>query len=135
MFTGGCQCGALRYRVLASPIRVYCCHCSQCRAQSASAYGISVLVPAEAVQLTRGEPRIWHRRTASGKTMACAFCPDCGSRIWHRDEPGDGIVSVKGGSVDGGIDLSGAEHIWTSSRLPGVGIPPDAVCWPQGLDA
>lgn len=134
MFTGGCQCGGLRYRVEVAPSRIYCCHCSECRAQSSSAFGISVIVPARAARLTQGQPRIWRRPTASGKVLACAFCPDCGSRIWHRDEPADEVISIKGGSVDGGVDLRGAEHIWTSSKLPGVAIPRDAVCWPQGHD-
>ena len=123
MFTGGCQCGALRYRALADPIRVYCCHCTECRAQSASAFGISVIVPAAAVALTRGQPRIWSRPTHAGKRLDCAFCADCGSRIWHAEAPKGDEVSIKGGSVDGGIDLTGADHIWTASKLPGIVIP------------
>lgn len=134
MLTGGCQCGALRYRVEAEPIRVYCCHCSECRAQSASAFGVSVRVPTEAVSLTAGTPRIWRRATASGAVLACAFCPDCGTRIWHRHEPARRALSIKGGSLDAPLDLTGAAHIWTSSKLPGVAIPPDAPQFPYGLE-
>ena len=134
MLTGGCQCGALRYRVEADPIRIYCSHCTECRAQSASAFGISVIVPSRAVTLTQGTARIWSRPTASGKVLECAFCPDCGSRIWHVDTPPDGELSIKGGSVDGGVDLSGAWHIWTVSKLPGVAIPEGARQFPRNHD-
>jgi hypothetical protein len=134
MFTGGCQCGALRYRALADPIRVYCCHCTECRAQSASAFGISVIVPVGAVALTRGQPRLWSRPTASGKVLECAFCPDCGSRVWHADTPRGDEMSIKGGSVDGGIDLTHAWHIWTASKLPGIVIPDGARQFPQEHD-
>lgn len=131
MLAGGCQCGALRYEVAAAPLRVYCCHCTECRAQSSSAFGISVIVPTAAVRLTAGRPKVWSRPTASGKTLACAFCPDCGSRIWHVNDPAGEETSIKGGSLDGGIDLTGAWHIWTESKLPGVCIPAGARQFPQ----
>lgn len=134
MLTGGCQCGALRYRADAEPLRIYCCHCSECRAQSAPAFGISVIVPVDAVSLMQGGPRIWRRTTARGKVLACAFCPDCGSRIRHGNEPAEDVLSIKGGSVDGGVDLRNAQHIWTSGKLPGGVIPENAICWPQEHD-
>ena len=134
MLTGGCQCGALRYRVMAQPSRIYVCHCTECRAQSSSAFGISVIVPPAAVELTSGQPRIWRRDTASGKVLACAFCPDCGSRIWHVNEPAGDEMSIKGGSLDLPVDLTGTVHIWTISKLPGVVIPDGAVQWERDHD-
>jgi hypothetical protein len=29
--TGGCSCGAVRYQLLDKPIRVHCCHCTDCQ--------------------------------------------------------------------------------------------------------
>lgn len=134
MLTGGCQCGALRYRVDAGPIRIYCCHCTECRAQSSSAFGISVIVPVAAVTLERGTPRIWSRPTSGGKVLDCAFCPDCGSRVWHVNAPPEAELSIKGGSIDGGVDLSDAWHIWTVSKLPGIVIPEGARQFPRDHD-
>lgn len=131
MLTGGCQCGALRYEVRAEPVALYVCHCLECRAQSASAFGITVSVPAAAAVLTQGESRVWRRQTNSGKTLACHFCGDCGTRIWHRDEPEEAEISIKGGSLDVAPDLTRAIHIWTRSALPGVVIPPGATTFPQ----
>ena len=34
---GGCQCGAIRYRLLRAPVALYACHCSDCQKQSSSA--------------------------------------------------------------------------------------------------
>ena len=81
--TGGCQCGAVRYEVSAEPLEVYVCHCRECRRQSASAFGISVIVPAEAFMLTQGNLRSWSRPTDSGRVLECMFCADCGTRIRH----------------------------------------------------
>ena len=59
--TGGCQCGAVRYTIAAEPLSTYVCHCRECRRQSASAFGISVIVPEAAFALTQGEVRAWRR--------------------------------------------------------------------------
>ena len=55
---GGCQCGAIRYELSHGPLQLYVCHCTECRKQSASAFGISFIVPQTALRLTQGEPRL-----------------------------------------------------------------------------
>ena len=131
---GGCQCGAIRYAIAGEARAVYVCHCRECRAQSASAFGISVIVAARDLRLLQGHPRVWTRPTDSGRTLDCAFCPECGSRLWHGDPAADATVSVKGGSLDEPPDLGDAIHIWTARRLRGVVIPDGAVCHPGEPD-
>lgn len=128
--TGGCQCGAVRYRVAAHPLKVYVCHCSQCRRQSASAFGISVVVPQSAFAIEQGAPATWSRPTATGHVLDCAFCTTCGSRLWHQRRGTTATRNVKGGSLDAPVDLRGATHIWTDDRLPGIVIPGDAPSFP-----
>jgi len=123
--TGGCQCGGVRYELRAPPLKIYICHCTECRKQSASAFGISVIVETKSFALTRGSPQRWSRSTDSGRTLNCSFCPDCGSRVWHGDAA-DATISIKGGSLDEPIDVSAAAHIWTARKLPGVIIPEHA---------
>ena len=101
--TGGCQCGAVRYELAADPLALYVCHCRECRRQSASAFGISVIVPRTALRLTAGTPRFWSRPTDTGNTLRCAFCPTCGSRLWHENDAPE--ISIKGGSLDEPPDL------------------------------
>jgi hypothetical protein len=122
---GGCQCGAVRYQITAEPLQVYVCHCRECRKQSASAFGISVILPATGFVLTRGHTRSWRRATDSGGVLDCVFCEVCGSRI-HHSTPGSATISVKGGSLDEAVDLTSAEHIWVTRKLPGVLIPEHA---------
>jgi hypothetical protein len=120
--SGGCQCGAVRFAISAKPLEVYVCHCRECRKQSASAFGISVIVPAASFRVTQGVVKEWTRPTDSGNTLVCRFCPNCGSRLWHAS-PGADAVSVKGGSLDEPVDFAAAVHIWTARKLPGVIIP------------
>jgi hypothetical protein len=123
---GGCQCGAVRYELGGGARTLYVCHCNECRKQSASAFGISVVVARSAFRLTRGTPRFWSRPTDSGHWLDCAFCPDCGSRLWHGRRGDSAMLSIKGGSLDTPVDLRDAIHIWTGRKLPGVVVPDDA---------
>jgi hypothetical protein len=121
--TGGCQCGAIRYELRGEPVALYVCHCTECRKQSASAFGISVIARSEDFVLKQGEALSWTRTADSGRTLTCYFCPACGSRVWHGERhPGD-TISVKGGSLDEPPDLNRAFHIWTKRKLAGVVIP------------
>ena len=124
---GGCQCGAVRYELSVEPLAVYVCHCRECQKQSASAFGISVLVPKSGFRVRQGDVKTWTRLADSGRTVDCMFCAGCGSRLWHAGAGvGSGTISVKGGSLDRPIDLTAAVHIWTSRKLPGVLIPEGA---------
>lgn len=130
--TGGCQCGAVRYESSSEPLALFVCHCTECRKQSASAFGMSLPIPRSDFQVTKGEPKFWTRLGDSGRPIRCAFCPDCGTRLW--DEPDADIVVIKAGSLDGPVDMAKAIHIWTSSKLPGMIVPGDAVQFPQEPD-
>ena len=126
-WTGGCQCGAVRYEISSPPVELYVCHCRECRKQSSSAFGISAIFRRQDLRLTRGAVRNWTRGADSGRRVKCNFCPDCGARIWHEDADAlEPTVSVKGGSLDQPVDLTRATHIWVSRKLPGVVIPEGA---------
>src|SRR5437899_11866971 len=65
-YTGGCQCGSVRYVLTTEPIRLAACHCKECQRQSGSAFGMSMPVtkqpdsdrPDEAIYAYR---RQWQR--------------------------------------------------------------------------
>lgn len=129
---GGCQCGAVRFVCDAAPMSIYVCHCRECRRQSASAFGISVIVPRESFRVIEGAARSWARNTDSGNRLACHFCPDCGSRLWHEvQDQAAATLSIKGGSLDEPPDLTRAIHVWVSRKLPGVVVPEAAAQFPE----
>ena len=120
---GGCQCGALRYEVRAEPIAVWACHCSQCRKQSGSAFGLSMAIPLEALVFTSGEPAVWTRAADSGHMVDCLFCSQCGSRIAHRRHDHQGRITLKPGTLDSIGWFAPAAHYFTG----------DAPAWVQPL--
>jgi len=126
---GGCQCGAIRYRVTGAPLTLYACHCTECQKQSASAFGLSLWVERSDLEIVTGEPHHWERLADSGNTTRCAFCPDCGSRLYHASSDDPEIYSLKGGSLDDISNLAPVGHIWVRSKQPWV----DLACLPGDL--
>lgn len=141
--TGGCQCGAVRYRIDPPAPVAYACHCRECQKQSASAFGLSLSVGREQVHLT-GELRSWERPTDLGSRTSCFFCPTCGSRVYHVSSLSPDRMTIKGGSLDDTSGLQPAAHIWTSRKQPWVVLDPatpvhetqpaDLAAWRNGLD-
>lgn len=87
---------------------------------------MSLPVSRAGFRLTKGAPGFWSRRSGSGIEIRCAFCSDCGSRLWDEPQDAPDIVVLKGGSLDEPVDMSNAIHIWTASKLPGLAIPEGA---------
>lgn len=131
MRTGSCQCGSVRFECAARPLELYICHCTECRRQSASAFGISFIVPRDSFRLLSGTPRYWARDADSGGKVECAFCPDCGTRLWHQDAADSRTMAIKGGSLDDPPSLSRAHHIWTKRKLEGMVILEGARAYPE----
>src|SRR6185503_6909117 len=68
---GGCQCGAIRYRLTGEPVFLTICHCGECKRQSGSAFGMSMRMRWSDVEIT-GQPKRWVRPADSGATVTCA---------------------------------------------------------------
>lgn len=115
VLAGQCQCGTIRYRLKQPLVVVYCCHCTNCQQQSSSAFGISAWTREEDFELIRGKPAVFNVRADSGNVKECAYCPDCGCRIYHKSQGDEGILSLKAGLLDHARKLRPAAHIWTRS--------------------
>lgn len=122
--SGGCQCGAVRYRIKRDAIAVYACHCRECQKQSASAFGMSLPFAGEELEIS-GELASYRRPTDSGSFTTCYFCPNCGTRVLHVSDRNTGAGTLKAGTLDDTSDLQPRFHIWTSRKQPWVVLPDD----------
>lgn len=118
---GGCQCGAVRYRLMGAPIVFYHCHCTECQKQSSSAFGESLRVKRTDF-VCEGETQIFTRHAKSGHHLEAHFCRKCGTRVYHQRVGMDETLNVKAGSLDDTSWLEPAGHIWTRSKQLGVNI-------------
>ena len=108
MRTGGCICGAVRYRVDGEPTHVGRCHCGDCRKRSGSTYSIYAHWPRTAFEL-EGE-------LASYRDDH--FCPTCGSHIGLIEA--DGVEVSLGTLDDAPFNLTPAAELWVKRREPWV---------------
>ena len=114
---GGCQCGALRYRVTGEPVAVGVCHCRECQRQSGSAFGMSFIVHRAAFALVSGRPKTFTRNSDSGRPVVCAFCQDCGTRIYHEAQwLSTDVINIKPGTLDDTSLLRPIAESWTVRR-------------------
>ena len=120
--TGRCQCGQVRYQITAMPLTLYACHCTECQKQSSSAYGMSMPVPREGFKVS-GELTYWERASDDGNKVNCAFCPNCGTRMYHEPSRNNAIINVKPGTLDNTRWLRPVGHLWASSAQSGSIIP------------
>jgi len=107
--TGGCLCGAVRYRVT-GPLRpVVACHCRQCRRTS----GHHVA----ATSALRGDIAVTGEVTwfASSPEARRGFCGTCGSNLfWERE--GGARLSIFAGSLDDPTGLRLKGHIFVGDK-------------------
>ena len=124
--TGGCHCRGLRYTITQPPLGVYACHCTDCQSLTGSAFGIGVVISAEAFSLT-GTPRRVQRVLGSGGIGYRWICPDCG--VWICGGSRLDVVApdekrvVRGGTLDDTSWLKPTAHYWTRSAQPWIIFP------------
>ena len=114
-YSGGCQCGQIRYEIRAEPLTLYACHCEECQKQSSSAFGLSMPVPRAAVVILQGQPKQWKRVSDSGREVSCLFCGECGTRLFHNPARNAKITNVKAGTLDDTSWLKPVGNLWTQS--------------------
>ena len=91
--TGGCQCGAVRYRLDLVPSGTHICHCRMCQKASGGPFMASVLTSSFAV--TRGALSTFR----SSEIAERGFCGACGTPLTYRSFPGQFTI-VTLGSLD-----------------------------------
>ncbi|MEM7412121.1 MAG: GFA family protein [Myxococcota bacterium] len=121
--TGGCQCGAVRYRIEGPPKAVTACHCRECQRQSGSAFGMSLIVARDGFHLDQGDVQVYSRVGESGLEVAGAFCGICGTRLYHDLERNPTTRNVKAGTLDDPSECAPILHVWTDSRQRWFTLP------------
>jgi hypothetical protein len=141
-FDGGCDCKAVRYRMLDTPLFVHCCHCRWCQRESGSAFALNALIEADRVAMLAGDVEIVHTPSHSGKGQKIARCPVCRIAVWST-YAGLGEIPrfIRVGTLDDPDRFPPDIHIFTQSKQPWVLLPPGvpaveeyyerAKYWPQ----
>ena len=120
--TGGCACGAVRYRLAAEPLLVHCCHCLDCQRQTGGAFAINLLIEADRVELLGEAPKPVDVPRDHGAPQTVHRCPRCEVAVFSTySHPR--IWFVRGGTLDDPSAIEPDVHIYTRSKLPWVRLP------------
>lgn len=92
--TGGCQCGAIRFRVESELADASICHCRMCQKATGGLFGPYVGAQVAAVAWTRGQPAYFQ----SSNMVRRGFCRDCGTPLTY--EHGETNISFALGAMD-----------------------------------
>jgi len=115
--SGGCLCGAVRFRVARDPLRgVIVCHCSLCRRWGTYG-GAYIGAPREALELIDDAALVTYL-DRNGRQRS--FCGTCGASLFWTARGDDGI-SISAGALDDAPDLPLLRHIYVA----------DAAGWEQ----
>jgi hypothetical protein len=125
-YTGGCFCGAIRYRITGEGYDAVNCHCRRCRRSVGAPFVSWVSFRVEEFEYTAGAPAEYE----SSPGALRAFCSVCGTSLGNRrvDRPEEIVISIC--SLDQPETVAPGLHIWGSEQLPWVrladGLPVNA---------
>ena len=121
--TGGCQCGAVRFRFVAEPGSAHVCHCRMCQKATGGFYAAWVGAHIESFEVTRGE-MAWFQSSDEGKR---GFCAACGTPLAFAHLGGDWLTLTIGAldtpEAAPPVDQHGVEG--RLSFTNGIGALPD----------
>jgi hypothetical protein len=116
--TGGCLCGAIRYRVDAQLGALVNCHCQYCRRAHGAAFATSTIVATKNFTIVEGEERIT-------RYLGRFFCSECGSSLFNRLESSPKITALLVASLDEAPETTPALHCNVESKAAWYSILDD----------
>lgn len=118
--TGGCLCGAVRYRVEGALRETAHCHCTMCRRTSGAPLVTWTVCSPQHFHWTAGAPA----RYASSPGCERTFCAVCGAKLTFTDTKRPGDVDIAVGSLDAPGIAPPQSQIYGGSRLSWIDIDP-----------
>jgi hypothetical protein len=94
--SGGCLCGAIRFRLTAPPYEVDYCHCHSCRKHTGAPVSVFVDFHSGGVQFIKGIPK----RYQSSEGVWRGFCGKCGSTLSYESAAFPGEIHIHTGALD-----------------------------------
>ncbi|MDP6567751.1 MAG: GFA family protein [Alphaproteobacteria bacterium] len=94
--TGGCLCGAVRYRTATPPGRVSHCHCQDCRKHSGAPFQTWANFATTDILFEAARPAIH----ASSAVAERGFCANCGTPLTFQYLETRDRLSLSVGSLD-----------------------------------
>jgi hypothetical protein len=114
--TGGCACGAIRYRLASQPFDTGWCHCRLCQLSSGAPAMVFSTVPAADLLFEQGQDRLnVFASTGFGRR---SFCSLCGSLLTMQVDFQPETIDFTVATLDDPGAVAPEFHICHASRIP-----------------
>ena len=131
---GGCACGKVRYELLASPIRVHCCHCDDCQRHTGSAFVLNAIIETSQLRIISGDlEAVSVPRTYAPHDIY--RCRKCKTALWSDYGRRPQIRFVRVGTLDEPRALRPDIHIYTACKVPWIKLPKGTPAFREYYDA
>ena len=127
--TGGCLCGAVRYRLTAEPFDAGWCHCRTCQLNSGTPAMAFASVPSADYVIENGREAI--RRYPSSQGAERWFCGQCGTPLLFRELAGT-THDFSIATLDRPEAVPPGFHIYCASSIAWAQPADDLPCFPRG---
>lgn len=111
--TGGCMCGAVRYKVVGDPVVSRICWCRTCQKISGNGTA-NALFPTASITVS-GTLSSFTSRADSGNEISRYFCPTCGCHVLAGSAANPHFHVLRIGTLDDPSAIAPQVNIWTSS--------------------
>jgi hypothetical protein len=114
MLTGGCRCGAVRYRAeIEDPNRHGLCHCADCRRSTGAPAVAWLAVPKDSF-VVEGTATRWDGDNGAERY----FCGTCGTSLYYFNEAMlPGIADIQSATLDQADAYAPTAQIQCAERL------------------
>jgi hypothetical protein len=116
IYTGGCQCGAVRYRVEGTLAGPHVCHCRMCQKAAGNYFMPLAGAQRDEFTVTRGEISWFH----SSDPVRRGFCSNCGTPLIFETVTADRL-SITLGSLDNPAEIRPQHQYGLESKMPWLG--------------
>ena len=99
-YSGGCACGAIRYRTDSAPIFQNHCQCRDCQRRSGTGHGSYLTFASRAEMTITGEANTWRVAGDSGNEKLHSFCPNCGTPVYLEFAAMPELIAIHAASLD-----------------------------------
>ena len=120
--TGRCLCGAVRYAVPDAFLYAMCCHCSNCRRTTGSAFKPFAGIPRQQLSVLQGDEDMLVY--GGGGPNFDVHCRKCGSLLYSVVRQGE-YVHVPMGTLDQEPSIRPSSHIFVGSKAQWYSITDD----------
>jgi hypothetical protein len=115
VLTGGCACGAVRYRLASAPFDAGWCHCRTCQLNSGSPAMAFATVPVADMVFERGENLIG--QFASSDFGHRRFCTCCGTPLLMVEDEAPATLDFSLATLDDPDAVPPGFHIFYASHI------------------